>query len=271
MYTEGQVLISYLGAVNLTNQKEQRGLAKEERLQKVIAQAGITSRRHAEEMILQGRVQVNGAVIRTLGTKVMPNDQIIVDGRPLKFQKKEYDYYLLYKPIGYITSVSDPQGRKTVMDLMKAIPQRVYPVGRLDYDTSGLLLLTNDGELAHRLMHPSYGVEKTYRVEVREKIPEQALRRLEKGVDLEDGKTAPARVREVSQKGQGSLPNYEITIHEGRNRQVRRMFKAIGFPLVTLKRICFGPLQLDGRLTQGKFRSLTEQEIQQLRQAVKLR
>lgn len=254
----------------MTKNNEQQVLTKEERLQKVIAQAGIASRRHAEDMILQGRVQVNGAVIRTLGTKVTPLDRILVDGLPLQLQRNKYDYYLLHKPTGYITSVTDPQGRKTVMDLMKTIPQRVYPVGRLDYDTSGLLLLTNDGELAHRLMHPSYGVEKTYRVEVREKIPEQALGWLEKGVELEDGKTAPARVREVSPKGQGSLPSYEITIHEGRNRQVRRMFKAIGFPLVTLKRIRFGPLQLDGHLTHGKFRSLSPQEVQQLRQAVKL-
>lgn len=156
------------------------------------------------------------------------------------------------------------------MDLMKKIPQRVYPVGRLDYDTSGLLVLTNDGELAHRLMHPSYGVEKTYLVEVRDKIPAQVLQRLEKGVVLEDGKTAPAHVREVIPKGQGSLYCYEITIHEGRNRQVRRMFKTIGFPLVNLKRLRFGPLRLEGDLAPGKFRPLTKSEVQQLRQAVKL-
>lgn len=243
---------------------------QEERLQKVLAQAGIASRRHAEEIIIQGRVQVNGEVIRTLGTKVVSTDRIAVDGRPLPLPQKDYAYYLLHKPTGYITSVTDPQGRKTVMELMQKIPQRVYPVGRLDYDTSGLLLLTNDGDLAHRLMHPSYGVEKTYRVEVGEKIPEQALRRLEKGVLLEDGKTAPARVREVSPKGGGSSPVYEITIHEGRNRQVRRMFKAIGFPLRALKRMGFGPLELDPSLAQGAFRPLSKTEIQHLRQAVKL-
>ncbi|MEL1136455.1 pseudouridine synthase [Desulfitobacterium sp. THU1] len=242
-----------------------------ERLQKVLAQAGLASRRHAEEIIQQGRVQVNGEVIRTLGTKVSPDDQIVVDGNLLKMPPKKYDYYLLHKPTGYITSVTDPQGRKTVMDLMQGIPRRVYPVGRLDYDTSGLLVLTNDGELAHRLMHPSYGVEKTYRVEVRERIPKQARQRLETGVDLEDGKTAPARVREVVQMGQDLRPCYEITIHEGRNRQVRRMFKAIGYPLISLKRIRFGPLGLEEQMAPGNFRSLTPLEVQKLRQEVELK
>ncbi|WP_084078662.1 pseudouridine synthase [Desulfitobacterium chlororespirans] len=253
------------------NRKNERGTPRqEERLQKVLAQAGIASRRHAEDIIVQGRVQVNGEVIRTLGTKVVSTDRIVVDGRPLPIPQKDYAYYLLHKPTGYITSVTDPQGRKTVMELMEKISQRVYPVGRLDYDTSGLLLLTNDGDLAHRLMHPSYGVEKTYRVEVGEKIPEQALKRLERGVLLEDGKTAPARIREVSPKGRGSGPAYEITIHEGRNRQVRRMFKAIGFPLSALKRMRFGPLELDPSLAPGAFRTLSKTEIQHLRQAVKL-
>ncbi|AGA69789.1 pseudouridine synthase family protein [Desulfitobacterium dichloroeliminans LMG P-21439] len=242
-----------------------------ERLQKVLAQAGLASRRHAEEIIEQGRVQVNGEVIRTLGTKVRPGDQIIVDGSLLKMPEKKYDYYLLHKPTGYITSVTDPQGRKTVMDLMKGVPQRVYPVGRLDYDTSGLLVLTNDGELAHRLMHPSYGVEKTYRVEVHEWIPTQVRQRLEKGVELEDGKTAPAKVQEVIQKSQGSRPCYEITIHEGRNRQVRRMFKAIGYPLTSLKRIRFGSLRLEEKMAPGKFRPLTTLEVQKLRQEVELK
>ena len=239
-------------------------------MQKVIAQAGVSSRRHAEEMIQEGRVRVNGEVIRTLGTKVSPTDRVEVDGKPLGRPQKEYTYILLHKPTGYITSASDPQGRKTVLDIIKNVPQRVYPVGRLDYDTSGLLLLTNDGELAHRLMHPSYGVEKTYRVGVKERIPLQALERLKKGVDLEDGKTAPALVREVSLKSQDSLPTYEITIHEGRNRQVRRMFKAIGYPLVSLKRVRFGPLELEKNMVPGKFRSLTKGEIQKLRQAVAL-
>lgn len=241
-----------------------------ERLQKVMAQAGIASRRHAEQMILEGRVQVNGEKIVTLGTKVSPKDKISVDGREIKIVREAFDYYLLNKPTGYITSAKDPQGRRTVMDLLQKVEQRVYPVGRLDYDTSGLLVLTNDGELAHRLMHPSYGVEKTYQVEVQGMLPSQALLRLEKGVELEDGKTAPAQVRVLTRKGQGSLQRLEITIHEGRNRQVRRMFEAVGFPVITLKRIRFGPLQLDSGLRMGSFRTLTSKEVHQLRQAVKL-
>lgn len=242
-----------------------------ERLQKVIAQAGIASRRHAEQMILDGRVQVNGEKVVALGTKVLPEDRILVDGREINATRETHDYYLLHKPTAYITSAKDPQGRRTVMDLMLKVKQRVYPVGRLDYDTSGLLVLTNDGELAHRLMHPSYGVEKTYQVEVEGTVPPQALLRLEKGIELEDGKTAPAQVRVISRKGQGSFQRLEITIHEGRNRQVRRMFEAIGYPVVTLKRIRFGPLQLEADLSMGKYRSLTDKEVNQLRQAVNLK
>lgn len=243
---------------------------KEERLQKVIAGAGIASRRHAEKMILEGRVQVNGQTVTILGTKVLPTDKIVVDGKPLRQRPEEYLYILLHKPTGYITSASDPQGRKTVLDLIKKVPQRVYPVGRLDYDTSGLLILTNDGELAYRLTHPSYGVEKTYQVKVRGKIPPEGLRSLAKGVDLEDGKTAPARVREVPGQNQRDLPTYEITIHEGRNRQVRRMFEAIGYPVCALQRIRFGPLELDKSLKPGEYRLLTQREIRKLRQAVNL-
>lgn len=241
-----------------------------ERLQKVIAQAGIASRRHAEQMILDGRVQVNGEKVVALGTKVLPADRILVDGRVINSISETFDYYILHKPTGYITSAKDPQGRRTVMDLLLKVKQRVYPIGRLDYDTSGLLVLTNDGELAHRLMHPSFGVEKTYQVEVEGNVPSQALLRLERGIELEDGKTAPAQVRVISRNGQGSLQRLEITIHEGRNRQVRRMFEAIGYPVVALKRIRFGPLQLKADLSIGKYRSLTDQEVSQLRHAVKL-
>lgn len=242
-----------------------------ERLQKVIAQAGVASRRHAEQLILEGKVQVNGQKVTELGTKVRPTDIVTVDGRKLqRSQKPSYEYYLLNKPTGYITSVTDPQGRRTVMDLMKGVKQRIYPVGRLDYDTSGLLVLTNDGDLAHRLMHPRFGVDKTYRVEVKGTIPHHALERLRNGVELEDGKTAPARVRILPRTNQGSLQPVEITIHEGRNRQVRRMFDAVGFPVVTLERIQFGPLRLDDNLKVGTYRSLTAKEVQELRKAVKL-
>jgi 23S rRNA pseudouridine2605 synthase len=241
-----------------------------ERLQKVIAQAGIASRRHAEQMILDGRVQVNGEKAEVLGIKVQPTDQISVDGREIRISSHKNTYYLLNKPTGFITSVTDPQGRRTVMDLLKTLKERVYPVGRLDYDTSGLLVFTNDGELAHRLMHPSFGVEKTYQVEVQGEVSPKALFQLENGVELEDGKTAPAQIRVISQIGRGSLQRLEITIHEGRNRQVRRMFDAVGFPVVNLKRIRFGPLQLEANLHPGSFRSLSNQEVQQLRAAVKL-
>ncbi|NMA69387.1 MAG: rRNA pseudouridine synthase, partial [Desulfitobacterium sp.] len=153
----------------------------------------------------------------------------------------------------------------------KKVPQRVYPVGRLDYNSSGLLLLTNDGEMAHRLMHPSFEVKKTYQVEVEKKVSEKYLQRLRRGIELEDGKTAPALVHEITSGKRGLLPCYEITIHEGRNRQVRRMFQAIGFPVVTLKRIRFGPVELDQDLPAGNFRPLTAQEIQRLKKAVKLK
>lgn len=248
-----------------TGQENEQG----ERLQKVMAQAGVASRRHAEQMILDGRVSLNGQKVNQLGTKVLPTDRIEVDGRRINVGGQTAEYYLLYKPTGYITSASDPQGRKTVMDLMQGVKQRVYPVGRLDFDTSGLLVLTNDGELAHRLMHPRYGVEKTYRVEVKGSVPLQALERLRRGINLEDGKTAPARVRVFSQISQGFRQCLEITIHEGRNRQVRRMFEAIGFPVVTLKRIRFGPLHLSA-LKEGTYRALTDHEVKELRKAVEL-
>ena len=241
-----------------------------ERLQKVIAQAGIASRRHAEQMILEGRVQVNGKKITSLGTKVQPEDKIAVDGRVLKQKKEENVYFLLNKPTGYITSATDPRGRKTVLDLMKDVKARIYPVGRLDYDTSGLLVLTNDGELAHRLMHPSFGVEKTYRVSVKGNVPSEAIDRLRKGVILEDGKTAPAKVRILTRQSQGSLQQLEITIHEGRNRQVRRMFDKIGFPVVALERIRFGPIILSSDLKIGNYRAMTANEIRLLKASVKL-
>lgn len=249
-----------------------------ERLQKVLAQAGVASRRHAERLILDGRVTVNGDKVLILGTKVGIQDQIQVDGQPLQRSEKLH-YYLLNKPISVITSASDPQGRPTVVDLMKDVPVRVYPVGRLDYDTSGLLVLTNDGELAHRLMHPSYGVDKTYRVWVEGTVGINALENLRQGVALEDGNTAPARVERVSGvlKGtnvdskSGKLEVLEVTIHEGRNRQIRRMFAAVGYSVVKLERISFGPLTLEKALRLGTYRALTVKEVQELRSQVGLK
>jgi 23S rRNA pseudouridine2605 synthase len=248
-----------------------------ERLQKVLAQAGVASRRHAEQLIADGRVTVNGEKVLALGTKVGSQDHIEVNGQPVQ-RAEGWRYYLLNKPISVITSASDPQGRPTVVDLMKDVPVRVYPVGRLDYDTSGLLVLTNDGELAHRLMHPSYGVEKTYRVWVQGPVGINALENLRQGVLLEDGNTAPAKVERVSgvskrtkpdSKG-GYLEVLEVTIHEGRNRQIRRMFAALGYVVVKLERVSFGPLTLEKTLSPGIFRALTVQEVKELRSQVGL-
>lgn len=241
-----------------------------ERLQKVLAQAGVASRRQAEEMILAGRVEVNGSKVTALGTKVSPVDRITVDGRPLN-QAEPLHYYLLNKPAGVITSAKDPQGRKTVLDLMRNVRVRVYPVGRLDYDTSGLLVMTNDGELAHRLTHPSFGIEKTYRVWVRGGMPEQALQRLRAGVVLEDGKTAPAVVERVGGLSKEGMEVTEITIHEGRNRQVRRMYEAVGFLVSRLERVRFGPLFIDKTPRPGEYRALTQREIRELRAAAGLK
>src|SRR5690554_990840 len=229
-----------------------------ERLQKVMAHAGIASRRKAEQLILEGRVKVNGETVRELGRKVSPEDFIEVDGKPIREEKKVY--ILLNKPVGYISTVDDPRGRRTVLDLVADVKERVYPVGRLDYDTSGLLILTNDGELTYKLTHPSFEVKKTYLVEVEGK-PGKELARLEKGVMLSDGMTAPAAVAEV--KTDKNSTSFLLTIHEGRNRQVRRMCEAIGYPVKSLKRIKFAFLEL-ADLPEGKYRYLTEKEIKNL-------
>lgn len=258
---------------------ESKALTEEagERLQKVLAQAGVASRRHAERLIAEGRVTVNGQKVSVLGTRVSPHDHIEVDGQPVQRSQSLY-YYLLNKPLGVITSASDPQGRPTVVDLMKDVPVRVYPVGRLDYDTSGLLVLTNDGELAHRLMHPSYGVEKMYRVWVKGPVGIKALENLRQGVLLEDGNTAPALVERVNgvlkekkaDNRAGYLEGLEVTIHEGRNRQIRRMFAAVGYTVVKLERVRFGPLTLAKALPLGTFRALTVEEVKALRSQVGL-
>lgn len=234
----------------------------EERLQKFLARAGVASRRHAEQMIRDGKVFVNGERILTMGTKVRANDRIEIEGRPI-LQPQAYYYYLLHKPLGVITSTSDPRGRKTVLDILSDLPVRVYPVGRLDYDTTGLLLLTNDGELAYRLTHPSFGVSKTYRAWLKGPIDSKTILNLRQGVLLEDGKTAPAEVNKVKFSAGSKLEVLEITIHEGRNRQIRRMCEAVGFPVINLERIRFGPLA-DPNLKYGQFRALSESEIQTL-------
>lgn len=235
-----------------------------ERLQKVMAKAGVASRRKCEELIIAGKVNVNGKTITECGTKVDPDRDVIeVNGKCIKLES--YVYILLYKPVGVITSVSDPQGRKTVMDLLSGISQRVFPVGRLDYDTSGLLLLTNDGELTQHILHPRYEWDKVYEAEVKGIPAASALEQLRQGVLLNDGWTAPAGVRMISTDPEKNRSLVELTIHEGRNRQVRRMCKAIGHPVLELTRVKLGFLSLKG-LEPGKYRRLTAEEIARLKE-----
>lgn len=232
-----------------------------ERLQKVIAAAGLASRREAEKWITAGRVSVNGRVA-SLGESADPEkDQVEVDGRTLSVEGKKY-YLLLNKPIGYVSTRRDPEGRPVVTDLVREIPARLYPVGRLDLNTEGLLLLTNDGALAHHLAHPRHQVEKTYLVRVRGALSREALEKLERGVLLEDGMTAPARVEKVRSAGSHSW--FHLTIREGRNRQVRRMCETVGFQVSRLKRIRIAFLEID-ELPSGKFRHLSSQEVAELK------
>ena len=232
-----------------------------ERLQKIISAAGITSRRASETLIQNGQVAVNGVVVTELGTKADPDkDTITVDGKPLKISAQRI-HILLNKPPGYITALKDSQSRPLVTDLLKDVPDRVYPVGRLDYNTEGLLLLTNDGEWANRLMHPRHEIEKEYHVRVRGKVIDQQLKRMADGVELEDGMTAPAVVCLVKSGEQNDW--ISVAIHEGRNRQVRRMCEAVSLSVVRLKRIRYGSLVL-GTLRSGQFRYLTDAEVREL-------
>lgn len=233
-----------------------------ERLQKVIAHSGIASRRKAEELIVDGSVTVNGKVIRELGTKVRPSDDVEVNG--VRIEKEEPVYYILYKPRGVVSTVNDDKGRKTVADFFNHLKFRVYPVGRLDYDTSGLIIMTNDGEFANYLMHPKYNIEKKYVAKVQGNVTREKLKILEKGVILEDGKAAPAVVKFLSFEKTKGTSIIEITIHEGRNRQVRRMFEAIEAPVIKLKREQYAFLTLAG-LTSGDYRELSPKEVRQLR------
>lgn len=224
----------------------------------------MASRRKAERWIEEGLVIVNGERAK-LGDQADPAvDKIVVDGRELGAAEKKVTV-LLNKPRGYVTTLSDPQGRRLVVDLIKDIPERLFPVGRLDYNTEGLLLLTNDGDLAQHLSHPRYHVEKTYLVKIRGDLTESIVRTLESGVDLEDGRTAPARVDKI----RGKAPNFwfEITIREGKNRQVRRMCDKVGLSVVRLKRIRQGFLTLD-RLQTGQYRCLSAQELTKLKKII---
>lgn len=224
------------------------------RLNAYLARAGVASRRKADELIKAGRVRVNGEPGQ-LNTFVRSTDQVEVDGRPVR--KQQLAHLLLHKPAGVVTTASDPQGRPTVVELVPREP-RVVPVGRLDVDTTGALLLTNDGELAHRLAHPRYGVDKTYVADVEGEPNDAALEKLRNGVDLEDGRTAPAHARRLRKN------RIELTIHEGRNRQVKRMLDAVGHPVTRLHRSAYAGLTVEG-LEPGAWRELEPPEVERLR------
>ena len=221
----------------------------------ILAQAGVASRRGADELIASGAVRVNGRIVRELGTLVDPGDLVDVDGAVVRLPD-EPTYLLLNKPVGVVTTMRDPQGRPTVADLLPG-GSRVVPVGRLDYETSGVLLLTDDGELAHRLLHPRFGVEKTYRAAIAGRLSPDDVRRLTRGILLDEIRTANAKVRVVAVRRDRSI--VDVTIHEGRNRQVRRMFETLGHPVLALARTRFGPLYL-GHLRAGRARPLTARE-----------
>ncbi|MEW6521986.1 MAG: pseudouridine synthase [Bacillota bacterium] len=233
-----------------------------QRLHKIMAQAGLGSRRHCEDIISQGRVKVNGHVVSRPGTQADPElDEIRVDGVLLQEVPRHKTYIMLHKPGGYLTSRRDPRGRRVVMDLLPPLEHPVYPVGRLDYDASGLLLMTNDGDLAFALTHPSREVPKTYLVDVTGHPSRPALTALRRGVTLADGPTAPARVRVVEELENATV--LSITIHEGRKHQVKRMCRAVGHEVVRLKRVRLGPLNL-GELNPGQWRHLAPREVERL-------
>jgi 23S rRNA pseudouridine2605 synthase len=238
-----------------------------ERLNKIIAGAGIASRRRADELISSGRVEVNGQIITKAGTKaVWGVDAIMVDGHGIPDPPTKV-YLLLNKPFGYVCTLHDPQGRPIVRDLLGDLEERVYPVGRLDFDTQGLLILTNDGELAFRLTHPKFGVPRTYKALVEGAIESQAVKTLRKGIVLNDGPANPARVRILDRKRGRSL--LRITISEGRSREIRRMLEAVGHRVIQLTRIKYGNLPL-GALKVGKYRHLNDEEVQSLRSSAGL-
>ncbi len=233
----------------------------EERLQKYIANCGITSRRKAEELILQGKVKVNGELITELGFKVdTDKDKVYIDGKLIKTVENKI-YIKLNKPVGYVTTVKDQFDRKCVIDLVD-IPERIYPVGRLDYDTSGLLLLTNDGDLSNRLMHPRYEVYKTYIAKVNGRLNSSDIGWLRHGIKIEDYTTAPALVDII--ESDGIKATVKISIYEGKNRQVRKMLAAVGKTVISLKRISFGNIELES-LQAGEWKNLSKKEIEYLK------
>jgi 23S rRNA pseudouridine2605 synthase len=230
------------------------------RLAKYLAHAGVASRRASEQLVFAGRVTVGDEVVRDPARDVDGSLPVAVDGRHVRVSNGQRAVYAVHKPRGVVSTAKDPQGRPTIVSLVPSA-RRLYPVGRLDADTTGLILLTDDGELAHRLTHPSFEVPRTYHAKVRHPpVREEALRRLREGIELDDGRTAPARVKRLA------ADRVEVTIHEGRKRQVRRMLDAVGHPVIALERVRFGPLWL-GKLEEGQHRRLTAPEIEKLRRA----
>ena len=232
------------------------------RLSKYLAQAGLASRRQAEDLIRSGKVKVNGTIVMEMGTCIDPQVDV-VEYNNSSLQQEKLIYLLLNKPAGYLSSVGDPRGRKTVIDLLTGITERVYPVGRLDYDTEGLLLLSNDGAFTNYMIHPRYKMEKTYEARVQGKVNEEAMQRLAQGVTLEDGVTAPAGIQAMDRQATSTL--LQIVIHEGKKRQVKRMCVAVGHPVIHLRRSAFAFLNLQN-VAVGEYRSLKEQEVQRLLQ-----
>ena len=233
------------------------------RLQKYLALSGVSSRRNAEKMILEGRVSVNRVPVTVMGFQVdEKNDQVEVDGEPVSIQEEKH--YIAYnKPIGEVCTVSDPEGRATVMDKFRDYPVRLYPVGRLDYDSEGLILLTNDGDMMNHVLHPSREVSKVYLTKVSNQVTDDEIRQLRRGVIIDGKMTSPASVRLIRRETFDTV--LLISIHEGRNRQVRKMVSAVGHQVVSLRRVEFGPVSL-GNLPTGKWRALTDEEIRRLRQ-----
>ncbi len=232
------------------------------RLQKYLALSGVASRRNAEKMILEGRVTVNHLKVTEMGIQVDETaDLVEVDGRPVSIQEEKH-YIAYYKPIGEVTTVSDPEGRATVMDKFRDYPVRLYPVGRLDYDSEGLLLLTNDGDMMNRVLHPSGEVSKVYLTKISNQVTDEEIRQLRRGVMIDGKMTSPASVRLIRREAFDTV--LLISIHEGRNRQVRKMIDMIGHQVVSLKRVEFGPVSL-GDLPCGKWRRLSETEVRKLK------
>lgn len=231
------------------------------RLQKFLAECGIASRRKAEEMIAAGRVRVDGEVVKAMGHKIDPDRQQVHCDDKIVSRTEKHLYILLNKPRGYVTTLADPQGRPIVTALLKGVTTRVFPVGRLDIDTEGALLMTNDGDLTQKVLHPSHQTTKTYEVQVRGLLSQARIDELERGILLEGRRTWPARITQLTTQNKTS--KLHITIHEGRKRQVRKMFQAVGHPVTGLKRIAYGKLRL-GSLKSGSYRFLTQNELKKI-------